>query len=139
MGNNEPKKKLVGPWRSIHGAIWLIGLGILLWKGWIWPGILILIALSTIIEVVIMKMVPDSFEVEEPLPPIPPIAPAGPAAPTHPSVMSTVVETPVVHHAENLPTNCPKCGAPTRGHDVKWTSANSADCSFCGANLPMSK
>jgi hypothetical protein len=42
MTRHERKTRLVGPWRNIHGAIWLIGLAILFWKGWWWPGILIL-------------------------------------------------------------------------------------------------
>jgi hypothetical protein len=136
MSKDEPKKKLVGPWRDLHGAIWLIGLAILFWRGWIWPGILILIALSTILEIVIMRMVPDSYEVEPPKVPAPPQMPV-PPQPPQPFAAST--ETPVVHHPEQLPTNCPKCGAPARGHEVKWTGPYSADCSFCGANLPMSK
>lgn len=136
MSKNEPKKKLKGPWRDLHGAIWLIGLAILFWRGWIWPGILILIALSTILEIVIMRMVPDSYEVETPVTPAPP---AAPVPPTPPQASTVTVETPAIHHPEKLPTNCPKCGAPTRGHEVKWTGPNSADCSFCGANLPMTK
>ena len=136
MSKDEPKKKLVGPWRNIHGAIWLLGLAFLFWKGWIWPGILVLIALSTIVEVMIMKMVPDSFEVEAPAAPVMPVMPV-PPQPPHP--FASTVETPAHHHAENLPANCPKCGAPTRGHEVKWTGSYSADCSFCGANLPLTK
>ena len=54
--------KLTGPWRSIHGAIWLIGLAILFWKGWFWPGILVLVAVSAIAEAVIQIAVPDAVE-----------------------------------------------------------------------------
>ncbi len=46
MSKNESKQKLVGPWRSIHAAVWLIGLAILFWTGNWWPGILVLIAIS---------------------------------------------------------------------------------------------
>ena len=38
---------------------------------------------------------------------------------------------------EILDEKCPKCGAPVRGDEVKWTGQQSADCSYCGANLPM--
>lgn len=38
---------------------------------------------------------------------------------------------------ELLPANCPNCGAPLHGNDVKWTGAQSADCPYCGMNLPM--
>ncbi len=136
MSKDEPKKKLIGPWRNLHGAIWLLGLAFLFWKGWIWPGILVLIALSTILEVLIMRLVPDSYEVEPPKVPAPPQMPV-PPQPPQPFASST--ETPVVHHPEKLPTNCPRCGAPTRGHEVKWTGPYSADCPFCGANLPLAK
>jgi DNA-directed RNA polymerase subunit RPC12/RpoP len=38
-----------------------------------------------------------------------------------------------------LPHVCPNCGGPIRGHEVKWTGVQSADCPYCGTNLPMSK
>ena len=56
------ERKLVGPWRSIHGAVWLIGLAILFWKGWFWPGILVLIGISAIVEAVIRLAMPGSTE-----------------------------------------------------------------------------
>ena len=136
MSKKEPEKKLVGQWRKIHGAIWLFGLAVLIWKGWMWPGILFLIAFSAIVEIVIMRFVPSSYVEEEPegstlsQKPAPPISP--------PPFMGTVGEN-VSYHPEQLPTNCPRCGAPSRGHEVKWTSPYSADCSFCGANLPLTK
>jgi len=135
MSRQEPKKKLVGQWRNLHGAIWLIGLAILIWKGWMWPGILFLLAFSAILEFVIVRFVPSSYIEEEELPtssqkPAPPISP--------PPFMGTVGEN-ATYHPEQLPTNCPRCGAPSRGHEVKWTSPYSADCSFCGANLPLTK
>ncbi len=132
MGKHEKKheRKLTGPWRSIHGAIWLIGLAILAIKGWWWPGILILIAISMILEAVLSKLAPDAFEETQPE--------------TPPSVNSAVVSPVAVastpeHRAELLPAVCPKCGGPIRGHEVKWTGNQSADCPFCGANLPMRK
>ena len=100
--------KLTGPWRTIHGAIWMIGLAILLWQGWIWPGILILIALSGVLEAVIQMAVPDAV------------------APEYRE-----------HRTELLPHSCPKCNAPISGDDVRWTGPQSADCPYCGANLPM--
>jgi hypothetical protein len=130
MGKREAKKQLTGPWRNIHGAIWLIGLAILFWRGWFWPGILVLIALSTIIEVVVMKLVPDSYheELSEEI---------AEAAPNPVGTISK--ESDPVTHPELLPASCPKCGAPVRGHEVKWTSPFSADCTFCGAVLPAKK
>ena len=38
------------PWRSFHNAFWLIGLAILFFWGHWWPGILILVGLSILLE-----------------------------------------------------------------------------------------
>jgi len=119
--------ELVGPWRSIHGAIWLIGLAILFWRGWWWPGLLVLIAVSTIAEAVIKLAVPSSTvpedrteEVSVAPPPVEHSEPHG-----------------TEHRADLLPSECQKCGAPIRGNEVKWTGSRSADCPYCGANLAM--
>jgi hypothetical protein len=133
----EQKRKLRGPWRNIHGAIWLIGLAILALKGWWWPGILFLIAASMLVEAVIMQVVPNSVEEDEPDGPAAAVAEGSQTAtPTAAPVAQPVVAQ---HRAELLPLNCPKCGGPTRGNEVKWTGAQTADCPFCGSNLPMGK
>lgn len=123
MNRPDQNRKLVGPWRNLHAAVWLIGLAVLFWKGWWWPGILVLVAISTVIEGVLMQFAPHAFEKEEqPLsqPPAPTSAPA-----------------PAEHRFDLLPSICPNCGGPVHGQDVKWTGAQSADCTYCGANLPM--
>ena len=121
------KSELVGPWRSIHAAVWLIGLAILFWRGWLWPGILVLIAVSTIVESVIRLAVPSA------------IAPADqPETSSSPSPPAQSGRAPgVARRADLLPSDCPKCGAPVRGNEVTWTGPQSADCPYCGANLPM--
>ncbi len=130
MSKQERKRKLVGPWRSLHGAVWLIGLAILFWKGWFWPGILVLIAISGILEAFLMAYVPNAAEDEEPPP-----SPASAAAPPPPP--APVPAARPEHPLERLPSTCPKCGGPIRGHEVKWTGTLSADCPYCGANLPL--
>jgi hypothetical protein len=133
MSKNDQRQKreLVGPWRSLHGALWLIGIAILAWRGWWWPGILVLVAASMVLEAVLMQYAPHAFEeVALPAFPPPPASPAPPAA---------VAEHPPEHSLELLPSVCPRCGGPIRGHDVKWTGPQSADCPYCGANLPMEK
>jgi hypothetical protein len=129
------ERKLVGPWRSIHGAVWLIGLAILFWKGWFWPGILVLIGISAIVEAVIRLTVPSSTapaaeakKPEEAAPAATPIATPAPAPAATPAEPE--------HRADLLPPVCPKCNAPIRGNEVKWTGPRSANCAFCGANLP---
>ncbi len=139
MSKQEKKRRLVEPWRRLHGAVWLIGLAILFWQGWFWPGILVLIALSGALEGILMLLAPKAFE-EEPLPPAPAPAAAAPPAPA-PSAPAPPppAPAPVVsdHRLELLPSVCPKCGGPIRGHEVKWTGPQSADCPYCGANLPL--
>jgi hypothetical protein len=121
----KQKRKLIGPWSQIHAAIWLIGLAILAWRGWWWPGILVLVAISGIAEALIQLAVPGAVAPEPEV--------GGEAEPAGPD--------PVVdaqgHRVDLLPAECPKCGAPARGAEVHWTGPQSADCAYCGANLPL--
>jgi hypothetical protein len=126
---DKDKRELVGPWRRLHGAIWLIGLAILFWRGWFWPGILVLVALSMALEGILLRFAPQAFEPEEAAAPASP----GPGAPAEATEAAPVRQ----HRAELLPAICPRCGGPIRGAEVKWTGAQSADCPYCGANLPM--
>lgn len=136
MERRAQRRKLVGPWRNIHGAVWLIGLAILAWKGWWFPGILVLIAISLVLEGILMATAPQAFEAEETAMPTAPETPAPAPAPSPaPAPAPAVVE----HRAELLPSTCPNCSGPIRGHEVKWTGPQSADCPYCGSNLPMSK
>jgi predicted Zn-ribbon and HTH transcriptional regulator len=103
----------------------MIGLAILFWKGWWWPGILILVAVSSVAEALIREYAPGAVEKAEPSAPA-----ASPVAPA-----SSTPE----HRLELLPATCPNCGGPIRGHEVKWTGPQSANCPYCSANLPMTK
>ena len=126
MRRRKRDMALVGPWRSLHGAVWLIGLAVLIWQGWMWPGILVLMALSMLIEALLMRFAPRAFEQAQPTAFEPPTTSSLPTS----AAMSE-------HRADLLPSSCPKCGAPIRGDEVKWTGAQSADCSYCGANLSI--
>jgi DNA-directed RNA polymerase subunit RPC12/RpoP len=121
------KKVLVGPWRQAHTAIWLIGLAVLFWKGWWWPGILVLVALSMLAEAVIWQIPGAAVPKEEIFEPdfeeFPADEPAG-TAPAKPD-------------PTKLPEKCQECGAPVSADDVRWTSAATASCPYCGANLRM--
>jgi hypothetical protein len=136
MSSSEQKRKLVGPWRSVQVALWLIGLGVLALTGKWWPGILFLIALSLLLEALLRRFAPHAFEespeelreerqASEAVPP-----------PTTPVATGQPIPAPE-HRLELLPSECPKCGGPIRGVEVNWTGSQSADCPYCGANLPM--
>ena len=131
MSKSEQKRRLVGPWRKLHGAIWILGLVILAWKDWWWPGILVLVAISMVLEAFLMQYAPQAFEkVEPPSPPSPVAAPPVPISPA---------QTAPNHPFDLLPSVCARCGGPIRGHEVKWTGLQSADCPYCGAKLPIAK
>ncbi len=133
MSGKKQKQELVGPWRSLHGAVWVIGLAILAIRGWWWPGILVLIGISMLIEAVLKQFVPHAYQtVEAEAAPIPAVEAAAP-------VMTAPPASVPEHRVELLPAVCPKCGGPIRGNEVRWTGPQSADCPYCGSNLPMGK
>ncbi|PWH19286.1 MAG: hypothetical protein DDG59_03845 [Anaerolineae bacterium] len=128
MGNKKAKPRLTEPWRRIHGAIWLIGIAILAWQNWWWPGILVLVALSSILEAILMQKVPEAFEVpSQPQPQADQTAPASPAEPPLPSP----------YPLHRLPSECPQCGAPLRPQALVWDTPNAAHCPYCGVLLPL--
>ena len=122
------KGELSQPWRLIQGAVWLVGLAILFFTGRWWPGILILVAVTAVLEAVIRLTVPDVVE---------PPTPKEPAKSEPVSPAASVADPPEPQHrADLLPAECSKCGAPASGHQVRWTGPQSADCWYCGSNLP---
>jgi hypothetical protein len=133
MSSKRPKKELVGPWRSLHLVIWLLGLYILGSNNWWWPGILILMAISAIYEGLLQRFLPNAYEEQATVEAVKtesiPSQPAQDIAPP----------TPPEHHIDLLPQVCPSCNGPIRGHEVKWTGPQSANCPYCGTNLPMNK
>jgi hypothetical protein len=131
MSKDEQKPKLAGPWRAVHAAIWLIGLAILAWQNWWWPGILVLVAISILAEAILARYAPQAFEKAE--------QPASSLPSSSALVQSSQVLPESDHPFELLPSECPRCGGPIRGHEVKWTGPRSADCPYCGANLPMGR
>lgn len=134
MRASEPKAKLASPWRSLHAAIWLLGLALLAWQDWWWPGILVLVALSLVIEALLPRFMPPAFQ---------PAAPPAEAAPVTAPPTATLTTAPAPeaaeHPVERLPAVCPRCGAPVRGPEVKWTSWRSPECPYCGLNLPLTR
>ncbi|MHC1782154.1 MAG: hypothetical protein AB9891_05220 [Anaerolineaceae bacterium] len=129
-------------WRAVHTAVWLIGLAILAIKGWWWPGILVLVAVSALVEAILPRENVDESggEEEEDFESVGQAAVSqGETAAPAQSANQPAAQASTGPRLDLLPTNCPKCGAPLHGVDVKWTSDRSADCPFCGSHLPMSK
>jgi hypothetical protein len=141
MSKEERKTKMVGPWRYIQVAIWLIGLAILAITGYWWPGILLVVAASVVYEALIRWLAPAAFVPEEPETPEVQRGSETPPAAAPATVPAVSASPPPIqeHRAELLPSECPKCGGPIRGQEVVWTGVQSADCPFCGVNLPMNK
>lgn len=96
-------------YRRVHGAIWLIGLAILAWRGWWWPGILVLVAISGLIEAGLRVY-------------------AGRAA--HTEAVQEV-------RVRNLPKNCPNCGGPLSPSTVNWANEVTALCPYCGTSIKV--
>jgi hypothetical protein len=111
---NKPEEELPLPWKKIQSAIWLIGLAILFWQGWIWPGILVLVAVSGLFQAGVQFYLSKQAEQH--------------------------VQTEQDAHlyeqrASWLPGVCPTCGAPINVSTVHWTGPATASCPYCSANL----
>lgn len=101
------EEKLPPHWEKIHGAIWLVGLAYLFWTGNIFPGILVLVAISAIAQAAIMAYVKRNQE----------------------------TETLAVEREAHLPETCPNCGGPLTAATVRWNGKQSAVCPFCGSTV----
>jgi len=136
MKRNSRMTRVVRRRSRFHAAIWLIGLAVLAITDRWWPGILILVVISVLLETAVkggdqgdnVEGKPEIVEEEKP-----------DVAPAPPPRVETVVPPAEVHKAEWLPLSCPKCGAPTRAAEVRWTGNANASCPYCGSNLPLKK
>ncbi len=133
---------------NITAAVWLIGLGILWLTNLWWPGILILIGVSLLVQ----TMVPGS-EPEKIITPKPePVVAKEPEAPVEPEKAEDVweedeSETPAFIQPQEskkfdaalLPQNCPACGGPVfeNAHKVEWLDEKTAKCPFCNYELHL--
>jgi hypothetical protein len=128
------------PWHSFNSALWLIGLGILfLWGDW-WPGILILVGLSLLLQGILGASTPQVVQ-EDVEPAAPPAVSTPRPVSVEPEITAPISPLPInnTHRADLLPTTCPNCGGPARASEVKWTGPQSAACGYCGSALPMKK
>lgn len=128
--------------KNVQAAIWLIGLGILFWVGYIWPGILILIGLSMLVSVYMKEETP-------PVQPPAAAAPLGssvkpaeqPEAPAAgdnlPAILAPEGER--LYLASRLPEKCPACDAAMRANaeSLTWHEDKSFACMFCGYRISV--
>ena len=109
-GKDDEERELPEHWKQLQTAIWLIGLAILAWKGWWWPGILVLVAISGVSQGLMGWYVERQEEEKQ---------------------AAAALET----RKEWLPAKCPNCGGPLSADTVKWTGPSTADCPYCSSNL----
>jgi hypothetical protein len=114
QGTSKDVDELPVPWQRIQGAVWLLGLAIIAWQGWWWPGILVLVAISGLIQAGIQFYI--SHQEQE----------------KHKEDQTAELER---ERADWLPDVCPNCGGPLSVSTVKWTGPSTADCPYCKANL----
>ncbi|NPV56459.1 MAG: hypothetical protein HPY76_07300 [Anaerolineae bacterium] len=136
MDVNDKIKKAMTPWRNLIAAAWIIGIAILAWRGWWWPGILVLVGIHMVLEGIARQKARQAYEqmVLERTAAKPVTAASKPQPDASPKPGLPVV---AAHAYASLPNTCPSCGAAVRGEEVAWRSERSAACAFCGANLPL--
>jgi len=131
---------MIRPRHGIHSAVWLIGLAVLFFTGLWWPGILVLVGISMVLEWAFSKDSSPTFQPAERSVPQPLAVPVTPApAPVAPAATITFRPAEPYHPLTALPSACPQCGGPVRAQEVKWTGSRSAICAYCGSALPLKK
>lgn len=142
--------------KNVIAAVWLIGLGLLFMVNYIWPGILILIGITMIVnatmheEPTVMPPTDDTLRQAQRTAPNPLAEPvearvADPSTSTATAALGESLPAVLASEAERLylvsklPENCPACGAPMRANAEKltWHEDNSLSCGFCGYRLTI--
>ena len=98
------------PWEQVQGAVWMLGIAVLAWQGWWWPGILVLVALSTLVEG--FANVYERQEKER-----------------------VIEETTIADKSAALPAECPNCGSPVDQSKLERDDDGSVRCRFCHTAL----
>lgn len=109
---------LPGAWKQVQGAIWLIGLAVIAWKGWWWPGMLVLVAVSGLFQAGVQAYLARTEQEREVV------------------VHATELDE---ARAAWLPSTCPSCGAPINPQSVIWNGSQSAACPYCSASIKPSQ
>ena len=118
LSTQKPEKavepELPASWKQIQAAVWLIGLAILAWQDWWWPGILVLLGISGLVQGGIQIYLSKQTETQQQVRQAKDLA---------------------IERGAWLPSICPTCGAPLSVATVNWTGPATADCPYCKANL----
>lgn len=106
------------PRQGVTGAVFMIGLAILFATDWIWPGILVLVGITSLLGGYVERSTPDDDDI--PL-----------------RVDNPEEESPqTVRYA----SQCASCGATTpQGLQDGTTTQQAAFCSFCGTQLDLAE
>ena len=139
-------------YHPFNSLVWIIGLGILFMTHSWWPGIMILVGITMVLNTFANSAWSSDRpeEVDENTPwkdwtnqssaPQPMSAPQPtlnqPSEVQGPTSQSSTVPQ-QEQYAGWLPVSCPNCGAPVRPHSVHWTGQKTADCAYCGSALPQ--
>jgi hypothetical protein len=128
---------------AVSGAIWMIGLGVLFLTGWWWPGIMILIGVTSVVSALAgdwnwsgePEPEPKRARPEEVSPPPSPFTPAEPAARVE--TAPPAVRPAPASASLRLPEFCPHCGAPTKA--LRHLAPQPDECAFCGRGLSVKR
>ncbi len=113
-GKNEKDAEMPLPWQQIQSALWLVGLAIIAWQDWWWPGILVLAAFSGLFQAGVQLYLKKREEQQQ------------------------VVEKRVELNQQRaawLPAVCPQCGGPLSVESVQWSGDALGACPYCEANM----
>jgi hypothetical protein len=114
ISQGEPEGELPVPWQKIQGGIWLLGLALLIWSGWIFPGIFVLLAVSGLFQAGVLFYIRNQEEQK---------------------LKTKQLDQLAAERASWLPSTCPGCGGPMNVQNVNWTGTSSATCPYCSANI----
>lgn len=103
-------------WKQVQSAIWLLGLALIAWQGWWWPGILVLVAISGITQALMANYVQRGQVASEQ------------------SLARTRLEA---GRIQALPANCPACGGALDAGKVQWRSDTVAVCPYCTSPISV--
>ncbi len=114
ISQEKPEDELPVPWQKIQGGIWLLGLALLIWSGWIFPGIFVLLAVSGLFQAGVLFYIRNQEEQK---------------------LKTGQLDQLATERASWLPSTCPGCGGPMNVQNVNWTGTSSATCPYCSANI----